>query len=71
LNVDVSKISAKIYEKDGKIEIGYIAQDVNDILKSAVSIRENGFLDLSYRQIHTAKIAQLEKEIAELKLKLK
>jgi len=44
-----------------------LAQDFIGVLDAAVSKREDGYLDLSYRQIHTAKIAQLEKEIKELK----
>jgi hypothetical protein len=71
LDIDVSGIIAKSYFKNGIKEIGYIAQDVENIIPSAVSTRENGYLDLSYRQIHTAKIAALEKEVAELKQQLK
>jgi hypothetical protein len=71
LNVDMSSILAKKYIKDGKEEVGYIAQDVETILSSAVSKREDGYLDLSYRQIHTAKIAYLEKRITELEQQLK
>jgi hypothetical protein len=71
LDIDVSSISAKIYEKDGKIEVGYIAQDLIGILGNAVSEREDGMLDLSYRQVHTAKIATLEKRIAQLEEQLK
>jgi hypothetical protein len=36
-------------------------------LPSAVSEGSDGFLTLSYSQVHTAKIAYLEKQIAELK----
>ena len=71
LDIDASSILAKRYIKDGVEEIGYIAQDVEGILPSAISKREDGYLDLSYRQVHTAKIAALEKEIAELKKQLK
>jgi len=70
-SIDVTSIKAKIYEKDGKVEIGYLAQDVEGILDSAISKRENGYLDLSYRQVHTAKIAALEQRIKELEEQLK
>jgi len=68
---DILNISAKIYEKDGKIEVGYLAQDLENVLNSAISVRDNGYLDLSYRQVHTAKIAALEAKILELEAKLK
>jgi hypothetical protein len=71
LSIDVSSIKAKIYEKDGKTEVGYLAQDVENILSGAVSKRDNGYLDLSYRQVHTAKIAALEAKIKELESQLK
>lgn len=71
LDVDVSSILAKKYIKDDIEEIGYIAQDVESILPSAISKRKDGYLDLSYRQVHTAKIAALEKRITELELQLK
>jgi hypothetical protein len=71
LDVDVSSIVAKSYLKNGIEEIGYIAQDVESILPSAILKRENGYLDLSYRQIHTAKIAALEKRILYLEQQLK
>jgi hypothetical protein len=70
-SIDVSSIKAKIYEKDGKTEVGYLAQDVENILSGAVSKRDNGYLDLSYRQVHTAKIAALEEKIKELEQQLK
>jgi hypothetical protein len=70
LDVNVSSIIAKSYLTDGVQEIGFIAQDLENILPSAVSIRDNGYLDLSYRQIHTAKIAMLENRIAELEKQL-
>jgi hypothetical protein len=69
-SIDISSITAKIYEKNGKTEIGYIAQDFVGLLDNVVSIRDDGFLDLSYRQIHTAKIAYLENKIKELETKL-
>ena len=68
---DILNISAKIYEKDGKLEVGYLAQDLQSVLKCSVSTREDGYLDLSYRQVHTAKISMLEKRISELEEQLK
>ena len=68
--VNISDIAAKIYEKDGKLEIGYLAQDLQGVINSAVSERENGYLDLSYRQVHTAKIAALEAKIKQLESQL-
>jgi hypothetical protein len=71
LDVNVSGIIAKTYLKNGVEEIGYLAQDVESILPSAISKRDDGYLDLSYRQVHTAKIAYLEKRITELEQQLK
>ena len=66
----IEKLEAKLYEKNGKIELGYFAQDAELIMPYAVTKNMDGFLNLSYREVHTAKIARLEKEVAELKAKL-
>jgi len=66
----IETITPKLYLKNGVEELGYFAQDVKPILPSAVTTGENGLLNLSYREVHTAKIARLEKEIEELKAKL-
>ena len=63
----IKDVKAKLYKKEGNIEIGYYAQDIKDILPSSVKEGTDGFLSLSYAQVHTAKIAYLEAEIAELK----
>ena len=75
--VGIETIKPKLYIKDGREEVGYFAQDVQNILSTAVSINDAGFLSLSYTQVHTAKIAIIEdevavlkKEVAELKVKL-
>jgi len=72
-NIDYNSIlnvKAKYYKKGDQEELGYFAQEFEGILDSAISKKDNGYLDLSYRQIHTAKIAALENEIKELKQKL-
>jgi hypothetical protein len=66
----IESVVAKLYIKNGKEELGYYAQDVQDILPSAVSKGGDGLLSLSYREVHTAKIARLEKEVEELKSQL-
>jgi hypothetical protein len=63
----IENVAARMYVKNSRKELGYFAQDLKEILPSAVSEGEDGFLTLSYSQVHTAKIAYLEKEIAELK----
>ncbi len=63
----IENVVARMYVKNNKQELGYYAQDLQEILPSAVSEGEDGFLNLSYSQVHTAKIAYLEKEVAELK----
>jgi hypothetical protein len=66
----IESITAKLYIKNGKEELGYFAQDVQGILPSAVSTGTDGLLSLSYREVHTAKIARLEKRVAELEQQL-
>ena len=66
----IENLEAKLYEKDGKIELGYFAQDAEKLMPYAVTKNSDGFLNLSYREVHTAKIARLEKEVAELKAQL-
>jgi hypothetical protein len=67
----IANVTAKYYEKNGKQELGYFAQDFETLLPSAVSKNEDGYLNLSYREVHTAKIAYLEKRIEELEQQLK
>ena len=63
----IENVAARMYVKNSRKELGYFAQDLQEILPSAVNEGEDGFLTLSYNQVHTAKIAYLEKEVAELK----
>ena len=66
----IERVESRLYIKNDKEELGYFAQDVESILPSAVSVNSDGFLSLSYREVHTAKIAYLEKEVKELKAQL-
>jgi hypothetical protein len=73
----IANVKSRLYIKDGRKELGYYAQDLEAILPSAVKEGADGFLSLSYAQVHTAKIAViedkvtiLENEVAELKSKL-
>lgn len=67
----IEKATAKLYMKNGREEIGYFAQDFEDIMPNSVLKSDFGLLNLSYREVHTAKIARLEKELEELKAKIK
>jgi len=65
----IDSVVAKLYIKNGKEELGYFAQDLQDVLPSAVSKGSDGLLNLSYREVHTAKIAYLEERIKQLEKK--
>jgi hypothetical protein len=67
----IESVVAKLYIKNGKEELGYFAQDLESILPSAVNKGTDGLLNLSYREVHTAKIASLENRIKELESQLK
>jgi hypothetical protein len=71
-NINLSAIDViKFTRKDNdtsQIRYGYSAQQVQSILPDAVTGSE--FLNVNYLDVHTLKIAQLEKEIKELKAKL-
>jgi hypothetical protein len=62
----IENVAARMYVKNNRKELGYFAQDLQEILPSAVIKGEDGFLTLSYTQVHTAKIAYLEDKIAQL-----
>jgi len=66
----IENLQAKLYEKNGKIELGYFAQDAEKLMPYAVTKNADGFLTLSYREVHTAKIARLEQRVAELEKQL-
>jgi fibronectin-binding autotransporter adhesin len=66
----IDSVVAKLYIKNGKQELGYYAQDLQEVLPSAVSKGSDGLLNLSYREVHTAKIAYLEEKIKQLENEL-
>jgi hypothetical protein len=66
----IDSVVAKLYIKNGKQELGYYAQDLEGVLPSAVSKGSNGLLNLSYREVHTAKLQFLEQKVKELEAKL-
>jgi hypothetical protein len=65
----IASITPKLYTKNGKVELGYYAQDFVGVLDSAVSKGSDDMLSLSYREVHTAKIYALEQRIKELENK--
>lgn len=67
----IESLQARLYEKDGRDEYGYYAQDALKIIPTAVKQREDGYYDLSYTQVFVVKIASLEKRVAELETLLK
>jgi hypothetical protein len=67
---DIDTITAKLYVKNGKQEVGYFAQDVQELLPSAVTSNDDGLLSLSYREVLVAKVQLLEQKIKELESKL-
>ena len=66
----IESVVAKLYIKNGKQELGYYAQDLEGVLPSAVNKGSDGLLNLSYREVHTAKIAYLEQKIKQLENEL-
>jgi hypothetical protein len=65
----IASITPKLYTKNGKVELGYYAQDFVGVLDSAVSKGSDDMLSLSYREVLVAKVYALEQEIKELKAK--
>jgi len=65
----IASITPKLYTKNGKVELGYYAQDFIGVLDSAVVKREDDMLSLSYREVLVAKVYALEQRIKELENK--
>ena len=67
LGIDVIKFTRTDDETE-KVRFGYSAQQVQEILPEAVTGEDK--LSVNYMDVHTLKIAALEKRIAELEAKL-
>lgn len=67
---DIENLKAKLYIKNGREEYGYFAQEAETYMPSAVTKNSEGYLNLSYREVHTVKIARLEREVEALKKQL-
>lgn len=66
VNHDILAVRAKMFDKEGLTQVGYIAQDISSILPHAVKSDERGYLTIAYTDILVAKVAALEKRIDEL-----
>jgi predicted acyltransferase (DUF342 family) len=74
-NIDLSSLGVIKYTRKNiddinQIYFGYSAQDVQLLCEDLVQT-DGGFLSLNYTNVHTLKIAQLEREIMELKQLIK
>lgn len=73
-NIDLSSLTVIKYtrknDESNQIHYGYSAQDVQVLCKDLVNDSDD-YLTLNYTNVHTLKIAQLEKEIKELKQLIK
>ena len=67
---NVGDIQAYLYIKDGKEEVGYYAQEVSEIIPSAVAEGADGFLTVAYNQVLVAKIQYLENKLKQLEHEL-
>jgi hypothetical protein len=67
---NIGDIQAYLYIKDGKEEVGYYAQEVSDIVPSAVAEGNDGFLTVAYNQVLVAKVQYLENKLKQLEHEL-
>ena len=63
---NIGDIQAYLYIKDGKEEVGYYAQEVSEVIPSAVVEGKDGFLSVAYNQVLVAKIQYLENKLNQL-----
>ena len=62
----IDSIKSASYVIGGNSHIGYIAQDVEDIVPSSIIEKEDGYLALNYNEVLVAKVAYLENKVKEL-----
>jgi hypothetical protein len=65
ITIDVIKYTLKT-DGEGRIRYGYSAQDVQKILPELVQTDNDNNLFLAYKDLHTLKIASLEKKTKNL-----
>ena len=63
---NIGDIQAYLYIKDGKEEVGYYAQEVSEVIPSAVAEGNDGYLTVAYNQVLVAKIQYLENKLKQL-----
>jgi len=63
---NIQDIQTYLYQKDGKIEVGYYAQEVSEIMPYAVAEGKDGFLAVAYNQVLVAKVQYLENQLKAL-----
>ena len=62
----IDTIRSASYIIGGNNHIGYIAQDVEDIVPSSIIKKDDGYLALNYNEVLVAKVAFLENKVKEL-----
>ena len=62
----IDSIKSASYIIGGNSHIGYIAQDVENLVPSSIIKKEDGYLALNYNEVLVAKVAYLENKLKEL-----
>lgn len=65
---DTRSIQARTYYKNDKLETGYFAQDVQQIMPHTVKEEADGYLILNYTQVLVNKVANLEEDVKQLQI---
>jgi hypothetical protein len=63
---NIQDIQTYLYQKDGRIEVGYYAQEVQEIMPYAVAEAKDGFLAVAYNQVLVSKVQYLENQLKAL-----